>query len=100
MTGIYDSAGRICGATAAFGPHRVSTTLSADSVPSTTIEAAASAKKFAAVASFASSHQPPIATKISRAVCASTGPSTFAAPCEEKYIEIDRPIKAYIGAAV
>ena len=32
----------------AFGPHRVRITLAADSTPSTTIEAAASAKKFAA----------------------------------------------------
>ena len=36
----------------------------------------------------------------SRALCASTGPTTFAAPCEEKYIDIASPMKAYIGAAV
>ena len=34
---------------ARFGPHRVRTTLAADSTPSTTIDAAASAKKFAGV---------------------------------------------------
>jgi len=91
----------LAGTGAALGPHLVSTTLKADSVPSTTIDAAASVKKFAALASCRSSHQPPAAHETSsRAVCASTGPSTFAAPCEEKYIEIDSPMKAYIGAAV
>src|SRR5205807_1142782 len=63
-------------------------------------EAAASTKKSAAVPSRLESHQPPPATNASRAVCASTGPPTLAAPCEEKYIEIDKPMKAYIGAAV
>src|SRR5471030_1131552 len=82
------------------GSHRVTTTLTADSTPSSTIEAAARAKKFAAVASCIDSHQPPAATNTSRAVCASTGPKTFAAPCEEKYIEIDSPMNAYIVAAV
>jgi hypothetical protein len=57
-------------------------------------------KKLAAVASCVDSQPPPTATKTSRAVCASTGPNTFAAPCEEKYIEIDSPMNAYIGAAV
>ena len=38
--------------------------------------------------------------KTSRAVCASTGPITLAAPCDEKYIDEARPMKAYIGAAV
>ena len=52
------------------------------------------------VASCDISNQPPTPTNTSRAVCASTGPSTLAAPCEEKYIEIDSPMKAYIGAAV
>src|SRR6267378_3575172 len=75
-------------------------TLAAESTPSTAIEAAANAKKFAAVAPCIDSHQPPAATNSSRAVCANTGPRTFAAPCEEKYIEIDSPMKAYIGAAV
>src|SRR3984885_15806384 len=36
----------------------------------------------------------------SRALCASTGPITLAAPCEEKYIDIASPMKAYIVAAV
>ena len=66
------------------GPHRVRTTLAADSTPSTTIDAAAKVKKFAAVASCVDSQPPPAATNTSRAVCASTGPKTFAAPCEEK----------------
>src|SRR6202048_5135813 len=83
-----------------FGPHRVSTTLSDDKVPSTTIDAAASKKKFWAVASGVESHQPPTPMNNRRAVCASTGPSTLAAPCEEKYIAIDSPMKAYIGATV
>ena len=70
-------------------------------MPSTTIDAAASMKKFVGGGVDASSsHQPPAAMNTSRAVCASTGPSTLAAPCEEKYIEIDSPMKAYIGAAV
>ena len=41
--------GLVGGTGAAFGPHFVNATLKADSVPSTTIDAAASAKKFAAV---------------------------------------------------
>src|SRR6202048_1145254 len=95
----YDNAGRTSGTRPAFGPHRVKITLAADSTPSTTIDAAANVKKFAAVASCVDSHQPPAATNTSRAVCAATGPRTFAAPCEEKYIEIDSPMNAYIGAA-
>src|SRR5206468_10745354 len=95
-----DIAGQTFGTGPCRGPHRVSTTLAQDSTPSRPIEAAASAKKFCAVAACVDSHQPPAAMKTSRAVCASTGPSTFAAPCEEKYIEIDNPMKAYIGAAV
>ena len=71
-----------------------------DSTPSTTIEAAASAKKFCAVASCVDSHQPPVPMNNSRAVCAITGPITLAAPCDEKYIDDERPMKAYIGAAV
>ena len=63
-------------------------------MPSTTIEAAANAKKFTAVASCIDSHQPPPATNNSRAVCASTGPRTFAAPCDEKYIAIVNPRNA------
>src|ERR1700704_231558 len=82
------------------GPHRVSTTLAQDNTPSRPIEAAASAKKFCAVAACVDSHQPPAAMNTSRAVCASTGPSTLAAPCEEKYIAVASPMKAYIGAAV
>src|ERR1700744_4479513 len=38
--------------------------------------------------------------KASRAVWASTGPSIFVAPCEEKYIELASPMKPYQGAAV
>src|SRR3984893_9346987 len=93
-------AGLACGTGPAFGPQRVRTTLEAESTPSTPIEAAASAKKFAAVASCVDSHQPPSAMNSSRALCASTGPHIFAAPCEEKYIDIASPMKAYIGAAV
>src|SRR5258708_40159089 len=75
-------------------------TLAADSTPSTAIDAAASAKKFAAVAPCLDSHQLPRAINNSRALCASTGPRTLAAPCEEKYIDIASPMKAYIGAAI
>src|SRR5438874_1348644 len=82
----YDSAACTFGIGACFGPHRVSTTLVLESTPSITIELAASTKKLPAVASWLDSHQPPTAMKISRAVCASTGPITFAAPCDEKYI--------------
>ncbi len=41
-------------------------------------------KKSAAVALCVDSHQPPTAMNTSRAVCASTGPITLAAPCDEK----------------
>src|SRR6202022_1536108 len=68
--------------------------------PSTAIEAAARAKKFAAVAPCIDSHQPPSPINNSRALCASTGPTTLAAPWDEKYIDIARPMNAYIGAAV
>src|SRR6266550_2973951 len=95
-----DRAGLISAAGLRFDSHRVNRTLAADNVPSTTIDAAASAKKLTAVAWCADSHQPTAATNTSRAVCANTGPRTFAAPCEEKYIEIESPMKAYIGAAV
>src|ERR1700737_921434 len=95
-----DNTGRASAAAPRFGSHLVSITLAAESTPSTAIEAAANAKKFAAVAPCVDSPQPPPATNTSRAVCASTGPRTFAAPCEEKYIEIDSPMNAYIGAAV
>ena len=83
------------GATASrFGPQRVRITLEQDSVPSTTIEEAASVKKFAAVASWVERYQPPEAMNTSRALWASTGPKTLAAPCEEKYIELARPMNA------
>src|SRR5258708_36057450 len=75
-------------------------TLRADSTPSTAIDPAASAKKFAADAPCIDSHQPPSAINNSRALCASTGPITLAAPWEEKYIDIASPIKAYIGPAI
>src|SRR4051794_27349597 len=81
-------------------PHRVKPTLAAESTPSTTMEAAAIVKKFAGVASCNDIHQPPPATNNRRAVCASTGPKTFAAPWDEKYIELASAIKAYIGATV
>src|SRR6185503_6259164 len=80
---IYDSAGRTAG-TRRFGSHRVRITLRHDSTPSNTMEAAASVKKFCAVAPRVDSHQPPVAMNTSRAVCASTGPITLAAPCDEK----------------
>src|SRR6202011_1052172 len=79
---------------------RVRKTLEADSTPSTAIDAAASAKKFAALALCADSHQPPSPINSSRALCSSTGPKTLAAPCDEKYIDIASPMNAYIGAAV
>src|ERR1700722_13539578 len=83
-----------------FGPHRVRITLEAENTPSATIEAAANAKKFMAVASCLDSHQPPAPINNSRALCASTGPITLAAPCDEKYIDIASPMNAYSGAAV
>jgi hypothetical protein len=89
-----DSAGLTGTRAARFGPQRVRTTLAQDSVPNITIDDAASTKKFCAVAPFADSHQPPSAMKINRAVCANTGPAIFAAPCDEKYIELASPIKA------
>src|SRR4029450_4551879 len=95
-----DNAARACATGPTFGPHRVNMTLAADSTPSTAIDAAASAKKFAADAPCINSHQPPSAINSSRALCASTGPRTLAAPCEEKYILIASPMKAYIGAAI
>src|SRR6516162_615419 len=85
---------------ARFGPQRVSNTLKQESTPSSTIELAASTKKFAALAPWVDIHQPPMAMNRSRALCASTGPSTLAAPCEEKYIDSASPMNAYIGAAV
>jgi len=66
------------------GPHRVKITLEVDSNPSSTIDAAANTKKSAAGAWRCDIHQPPTAMSKSRALCASTGPSTLAAPCEEK----------------
>src|SRR5258706_3451465 len=96
----YDNAGRAAGTCAGFGPHLVRITLVQDSTPSTTIEAEASTKKSCAVALWFDSHQPPVPRNSNRAVCAITGPITLAAPCDEKYIDDARPMKAYIGAAV
>ena len=56
-----DSAGRTFGSGPCFGPQRVRITLAQDSTPSTTMEAAASEKKFCAVALCVDSHQPPVA---------------------------------------
>src|ERR1700730_2143971 len=97
---LHDSTGRACITASGFGPHRVRTTLAQESTPSTTIVDAASEKKLAAVACCVDSHHPPMPMNNSRALCASTGPAIFAAPCEEKYIDIAKPMKAYIGAAV
>src|SRR6266478_10050038 len=96
-----DNAGRACATGRAFGPHRVNITLKADSTPSTAIDPAASAKKFAADAPCIDSHQPPSAINNSRALCSSTGPITLAAPWEEKYIDIasPKPSKVYISTA-
>ena len=79
----YDNAGFTTG-TGCFGPQRVNITLRHDSMPSNTMEAAASLKKSCAVASCVDSHQPPVPINSSRAVWASTGPITLAAPCDEK----------------
>src|ERR1700722_14185085 len=95
-----DKAGRDRTISPPFGPHRVRITLEAENTPSATIEAAASTKKFAAGASCLDSHQPPVPMNNSRALWASTGPITLAAPCDEKYIDIASPMKAYSGAAV
>src|SRR5882757_6762301 len=100
VTALHDNAGRATGTPACFGPHLVRITLRQDSTPSTTIEADASTKKSCAVALWVDSHQPPVPMNSSRAVCAMTGPITLAAPCDEKYIDDARPMKAYIGAAV
>src|SRR6267142_4890364 len=78
-----ESAGFTTG-TGCFGPQRVSITLTHDSTPSNTMEAAASLKKSCAVALCVDSHQPPAPIKNNRAVCASTGPIILAAPCDEK----------------
>src|SRR6478752_8183440 len=75
-------------------------TLEADNTPSTAIDAAASGKKFAADGPGVDKHQPPSAMNNSRALCASTGPRTLAAPCDEKYMLIASPMKAYIGPAI
>ena len=84
----------------AFGPHRVSTTLSADSTPSSTIEAAASRRtRRRRRGSTSATSRRRRRTTAARSAPA-PGPSTLAAPCDEKYIEIDSPMKAYIGAAV
>src|SRR5579863_5516665 len=95
-----ESASRTGSTASRRGPHRVRMTLEVDNTPSSTIDAAASTKKSAGRALCAASHQPPTAINTKRAVCAKTGPSTLAAPCEEKYIDIASPMKAYIGAAV
>ena len=81
---------------ARFGPQRVSNTLKQESTPSSTIELAASTKKFAALAPWVDIHQPPMAMNRSRALCASTGPSTLAAPCEEKYIDSASPMRSKV----
>jgi len=52
--------------------------------PNTTMAPPTSANSVQAGASDDASHQPPIATINSLKVEASTGPPTFAAPCEEK----------------
>src|SRR5258708_1045088 len=75
-------------------------TLEADSTPSTAIDAAASAKKFAADAPCIDSHQPPSPINNTPALCPSTAPITLPATWEEKYIDIASPIKAYIGPAI
>src|SRR5438128_2014522 len=80
----HNSAGRTAAIGRNFGPHRVNITLTHDSTPSSTIDDAASVKKFCAVAPCVDSHQPPVPMNNSRAVCASTGPITLAAPCDEK----------------
>jgi hypothetical protein len=58
---------------ARFGPQRVRMTLKQDNEPSSTIDDAASAKKFCAVAPCVDSQELPAAMNIRRAVCASTG---------------------------
>src|SRR5260370_41056194 len=93
----HDVAGLACGTGPAFGPQRVKTTLEADNTPSTPIDAAASAKKFAAVALCVDSHQPPNAMNVSRAHRARTRPTTLAAPCGEKYSDNASPMNAYNG---
>src|SRR5260370_24538896 len=88
----HDVAGLACGTGPAFGPQRVKTTLEADNTPSTPIDAAASAKKFAAVALCVDSHQPPSAMNVNRAPCANTRPPTLAPPRDAKSINIATPM--------
>src|SRR5689334_14651928 len=63
---------------------RVRKTDSALESPNTTIAVPTRANSVHAGAPDAASHQPPNATSTRRMVPASTGPPTFAAPCEEK----------------
>src|SRR4051794_5533211 len=65
-------------------PQRVRRTDAAVERPNTSIAAPTSANSVQAGASEDASHQPPSATISSLPVEASTGPPTFAAPCEEK----------------
>jgi hypothetical protein len=63
---------------------RVRRTVAAVLRPNTIMAAPTSANSVQAGASIDTSHQPPIPTISSLTVDASTGPTTFAAPCEAK----------------
>src|SRR5438270_1767617 len=65
-------------------PQRASFTDAAVESPNATMAAPTSANSVQAGALEDASHQPPMPTMASRSVEASTGPPTFAAPCEEK----------------
>ena len=84
-----------------FGPQRVRTTLAQDSTPSTHHRAAASAKKFCAVASCVDSHQPPARDEDQpRGLRQHRAQHLGRALRGEIHRRCDRPMKAYIGAAV
>src|SRR4051812_22568545 len=80
-------------------PQRVSRTDAAVESPNTTIAAPTSANSVQAGAPEDASHQPPSATISSLPVEASTGPPTFAAPCDEKYRQTPSPKNPKAGPA-
>src|SRR5258705_11713609 len=65
-------------------PQRVSRTERAVASPKTVVAIPTKAKSVQAGAPAEASHQPPRPTSTSRSGPASTGPTTFVAPCDEK----------------
>ena len=91
LTLRYDNAGRPAGTATAASVPSASGPRSSRTAGRAPPSSGGQREEVCAVASCVDSHQPPAAMKISRAVCASTGPSTLAAPCEEKYIDERQP---------